>query len=134
MNAEEIFRKYVRPPEPEPVSLRRTGRTTRALKSLSPGSVYVVPYLSMIHNIDRMAMGLMMSDLHIMSIDIYNNNYFYKGRRALNGEMVAFDHTIYESEFDKLEYDKVLDVTFRYRLAEYDIYFDQRLCNIRPEE
>jgi hypothetical protein len=81
-----------------------------------------------------MANRLGVTGLYVMSLDTYLTNHFYSGRRALNGEMVAFDHTIYESEFDRQEYDRVIDVTFRYRLAEYDTFFDQRLCNIRPEE
>ncbi|AEC53085.1 hypothetical protein SCRM01_139c [Synechococcus phage S-CRM01] len=136
MNAEEIYRKYILKPEPEPkpVNLRRTGRTTQALVSLPPGSIYVVPTACIWQSTTRMAHNLGIHELHIMSLHNYCNNHFYHGKRALNGEMVAFDHSIYELEFDKLQFDKVLDVTFRYHLAEYDTSnIDTRLCKFAPE-
>lgn len=159
MNADEIYKKYVLQEKPRtirgtkaelividevgqftartPLALiggpRQSGRTTRALKSLPDDSVYVVPNVSMLRSAIAISKELGKHKLHIMSLHSYVNNHFYLGKRALNGEMVAFDHTIYESEFDRLEYDKVLDTNFRYRLAEYDIYFDEKQCKFPPE-
>lgn len=155
MNADEIYKKYVLQEKPRtirgtradlifidevgqlsntPLPLvggpRQSGRTTRALKSLSDDSIYVVPNYQMARTIEEMVEDLKLLKILVYSVCKYIDDRHIKGRRALNGEMVLFDHTVYEFGLTDSHFEQVIKMNDNYRWVGYDVMFDVNNCKI----
>jgi hypothetical protein len=146
MNADEIYKKYVLQEKPRTLhgtnaelieggglgGPRQSGRTTRALQSLqyAPDSIYVVPNHQMVRTIEEMVEDLKLPKILVYSVCKYIDGRHIRGRRALNDEMVLFDHTVYEFGLTDSHFEQVIKINDRYRLVGYDVMFDVNNCKI----
>ena len=135
MNADDIFKKYVLKQEDPatvlhiPIGARQSGRTSRAIMGLSPGSIYVCPNILMRDSIKRSAVDNLgnwtVCDILFMSLDSYFRVGQFMGKRVANGEMIAFDHTVYERSFAMDEYERLMVVNQRAYIAGFNVIFDE---------
>lgn len=142
MNADYIFKKYVlketeiewvEPPE-DP---RGTGRTSKLIISLTPNSIYVCDNLRESIDIKNMAITQLRRwdpvkhtcDVGFISLDEYLCRATFAGQRAYNGEMVAFDHVIYEKGFTPEQYQRLQDVNQRAYASGFNVIFDESYYN-----
>lgn len=111
---------------------RQSGRTTRALQSLqyAPDSIYVVPNHRMVPTIEKMIEDLKLPKILVYSVCKYIDGRHIIGRRVLNGEMVLFDHTVYEFGLTDSHFEQVIKMNDNYRWAGYDVMFDSNNCKI----
>jgi hypothetical protein len=148
MNADDIFKRYILKQEDPvtvlhvPIGARQSGRTSRAIMDLSPNSIYVCPNVwvkdSIKRNVEHNLGSWTVCDINFLSLDSYLRAGQFMGKRAANGEMIAFDHTVYEEDtsgwrLSMQEFERLLDVNNRARASGFNVIFDEQLyLKLRP--
>ena len=140
MNADDIFKKYVlKTEEPAPVikipmGARQSGRTSRAIIGLTPGSIYVCPTMQSRMVFENMAENILNRwdptnrrvDVDFLTIDSYISRALYTSVHVTKGEMIVFDHSVYECPFPKERYEQLMDVNLRCMTLGYNVIFDEQ--------